>query len=305
MEVLQIHTEVCAARPSEGTHGRRLRLGDDALFLTGLEAGLATQLDQRFGAFIRPTGSDEPAPGDYRLEVTQSHRRHWFQQQERGELYRLEAVGPPEHRVILSYHFALCEIADPDGGCASAGRRFRVALARDPNEPLGRIMDNIARFLAARAAMDRGGFAMHGAGVVRDDKAHVFAGPSRSGKSTAVGLSGPGCSLGDDFAIVVPRDGRWFVPALPFDNAETISHDPPRDLFPLVSIWRLYQAEEHAIERPMSLLAVASLMGCVAFPWAVPECADLLLARVTEVVNKGHFGHLHFRPDPDFWSLLV
>ena len=47
--------------------------------------------------------------------------------------------------------------------------------------------------------------ALHGAGVMREERAYLFVGPSRSGKSTAVRLSAPAISMGDDFAVVLPR----------------------------------------------------------------------------------------------------
>lgn len=300
MDAHAIQPELASARATFGSEVRLLRVGQDSLRLSGLDRRQAEVLGSRFGAFLGP---DDPLRPAYQLQVFRSGRKQWLVQAAAGELYRLEALGAGTERVILSYHFALCE--EPGTPEPVAGRAWRVAIVDDSPEPVGRILDNVARFLAARAAIDRGGFAMHGAGVLREGRAHVFAGPSRSGKSTAVRLSRPSPSLGDDFAIVVPDGAGWGVPALPFDNAERIDHEPPRGLVPLSTIWRLFQAPGHAVERPAPLAAIASLFGCVAFPWAVPESADSLLSRVARIVEAGRFGHLHFRPDPGFWSLLV
>jgi len=303
MDARAFHDELAAAREAFGAESRLLRVGAADLRIGGLDARLAGVLERRFGPFLGP---DDPASPAYVLRLFRPPRPRWLTQEEAGELYRLESLGTAAERVVVSYHFALCEEPGPSAAAGpGAARAWRVALVDDAPEPVGRILDNVARFLAARAAIDRGGFALHGAAVLRDGRAHVFAGPSRSGKSTAVRLSRPATSMGDDFAVLVPEGGRWCVPALPFDNAERIDHEPPPGLVPLATVWRLFQAPRHAVERPARLAAIASLLGCVAFPWAVPEAADLLLARAAEIVEQGRFGHLQFRPDPGFWSLLI
>ena len=181
---------------------------------------------------------------------------------------------------------------------------WRVAVNQATEEPQERILDNVLRYITARMALALGGFALHAGGVLRDGRAWLFAGPSRSGKSAAVSLSAPATSLGGDFAVALPGRNSWLVPALPFDNSARIAHDPPRGLFPLAGIWRLHQAEHHAVERPAPVQATASLLACAAFPWALPELADRLLEQVSCCVADGCFGHLEFRQDAGFWSVL-
>ena len=84
----------------------------------------------------------------------------------------------------------------------------------------------------------------------------------------------PALSLGDDFGLVLPTDDGWYAPGLPFDNSERAAQDPPVGLFPVAGIWRLYQAERTYVDRPSRGRAVASLMGCVAFPWTMPSCVN-------------------------------
>ena len=208
----------------------------------------------------------------------------------------MEAVpgaGPP---VVVSYNYAICLDSGADV--------WRVAVNDNADEPVDRILDNVLRYFTARYAIERDGLAMHGAAVLRDERAYVFAGPSRSGKSTAVSMSVPGRSLGDDLALVLPADEGWSVPALPFDNSERIVDDPPAGLFRLAGIWRLYQDQSHRVVQPPAALAVASLMGCAAFPWALPDLADPLLAIAGRLVADGAFAHLYFSKDPGFWEKL-
>jgi hypothetical protein len=166
-------------------------------------------------------------------------------------------------------------------------------------------LDNAARYLVARLAIERGGLALHGAGVRRDSRAWIFAGPSGAGKTTAMRLSAPAESLGDDFAVVVPFEGGWAAPALPFDNTESGPDNPVRGLTPLAGVWRIFQADRHRVERPSGVLAQASLLACAAFPWALPDLSDRAGESVSLFAASGRFGHLHFAPDPGFWPLLT
>ena len=133
----------------------------------------------------------------------------------------------------------------------------------------------------------------------------IFAGPSRSGKSTAVGLAAPARSLGDDFGIVLPAADGWKTFALPFDSAETVTGDPPRGSFPLVAVWRLRHAQTTRVVPANRTVATAALMGCLAFPWAMPERSQQLLDRVERLVRAGHFAEFEFTRDADVWSCLV
>jgi len=154
-------------------------------------------------------------------------------------------------------------------------------------------------------ALDHGGFAMHSAGVLHDLRAYVYAGPSRSCKSTAVKASAPARSLGDDFGIVVPGAEGWRTPAVPFDGSEQIGSDAPTDLYPVAAIWRLYHSDGVRVEHPSTLFAPASLMSCVAFPWAYPERAGELLDHVRRFLDEATFGHLEFAVDSNLYSELL
>ncbi len=160
------------------------------------------------------------------------------------------------------------------------------------------------RYLVARLAIEAGGLALHGAGLRRGRRAWIFAGPSGAGKTTAIRLSAPAESLGDDFAVVLPHDAGWAAPALPFDNAEIAPREPVRGLTPLAGVFRLFQAERHRVERPSGVLAQASLLSCAAFPWALSDLSDRAGESVAAIAASGLFGHLHFALDSGFWRLL-
>jgi hypothetical protein len=294
MTDLDLHARLRELDQPRGEHARRLVIGDRHLCIEGLDHELARAMDRRWGAFLSESAGER---ADYRMRVFHAGFEGWLKHEQRAERYRIEAVNDDDHRVILSYHFALCSEGD--------SRIWRVAVAEQSIEPMERIVDNAARYIVARLAIEAGGFAMHGAGVLNDGRAYIFAGPSRSGKSTAVALAAPAMSMGDDFALVLPGGGGWDAPALPFDNSECIEHAPPWGLHPVAGVWRLHQSEITRLERPLDSLAVASLMGCTAFTWALPELSGDLLEHVKQFVLEGLFAHFHFAKDADIWAALL
>jgi hypothetical protein len=200
-------------RPA-GSAARDLSIGTETIRFLGLSDAMATALDARWGGFLAA-----PHAGSPRMVVraVRGDGSGWLPRWRPGEGYRLEADATGGPLVVRSYHFAL--------GPEISGA-WRLALCDPGDEPVGRVLDNAARYLVARLAIESGGLALHGAGLRRDGRAWIFAGPSGAGKTTAMGLSAPAESLGDDFAVVLPTGGGWAAPALPFDNAEIAPRDP-------------------------------------------------------------------------------
>lgn len=294
MEKTALQSRLCALKRTLGSSGGSLRLAGQVMQLEGLDPALGEALARRWGAFYADGAARRPR---YTVRVVVDEGGGWLKQRSGTEPYRLEALGDAGHRVYASYHFALCAGATPGF--------WRLALTRQDREPPQRVVENAMRFLTAYLALECGGFAMHGAAVLREGRVHIFAGPSGSGKTTAVGLTAGARSLGDDFAMVLPLDDGWGAPALPFDNSERAMREPPAGLHPVAGIWRLHHAPEGRIDYPPRNLAVASLLGCAAFPWALPEQAPLLLERAGAFVSTGRFGHLHFSRTTDLWKELL
>jgi hypothetical protein len=271
-----------------------LVVGDFAIRIEGLNDSVCALLRRRWGGFL-----ERSTPGEPRMTVRvfRGGPEYWLDAPRRGEPYRIEALEDDPHRIVASYHFAV--------GADERPGTWRVGITDDAREPLERILDNTLRFVTARLAVEEGGFAMHAAGVLHEGRAWLFAGPSRAGKSTVVRLLAPAKSLGDDFGLVLPDRGGWSAPAVPFDNSERVEHEPPAGLIPVAGIWRLYQATETRVESPPCGRAVASLTGCTAFPWAMPELSQRLLEHVERFVTDASFHHLHFTEDAALWMHLA
>jgi hypothetical protein len=281
---------------ARGAEARDLHVGAWAVRIEGLDRELADTLDDRWGPFLAVPGPDEPTT---RLRVVDAGTQQWLPGPEsRGELYRMEASGTPDLRVVVSYNFAL-------GRDIESWPGWTLGITRGVSEPPGRILENGMRFVLAVLALDAGGFAMHSAGVLHDGRAFLYAGPSRSGKSTAVAASAPAESLGDDFGLVLPEGDHWVAPAVPFDGSERIAAGAPLGQYPVTAILRLYQASETSIDYPSAHVGVASLMSCTAFPWGYPERASDLLEHVRRFVEQCRFGHLRFALGSDLFTHVI
>lgn len=293
----RVEERLRAADQPRGTASRVLRLGDETLRFDGLDETLASRLDERWGGFLDVEGGSAP---NETIRVFDAGREPFFAPERPDESYRLVALpacdGSPG---VLAYHFALRREAE-------AGRGWRLALADSGSERLDRALENATRCVVARRALRRGGFAMHSAAVLRDGRAWIFAGPSGAGKSTAVSLAGDCTPLGDDFGLVWPGDGgSWVTCAVPFDNSEKVRHSPPRGAFPVAGIWRLFQSGESREEAPAALIAEASLMASVAFPWVYPDAAGRTLDHVRRFVAESRFAHLYFTRTAPIWTCIV
>jgi hypothetical protein len=197
---------------------------------------------------------------------------------------------------MRSYAFA----AAPAGPAGA----WRIALHPDPVEPAGRTVENAVRCILGRACVETGGFSLHGAGVLRGGRAHIFAGKSNSGKTTAVSLSPQCIPLGDDYALLLPYREGWAAPAVPFDNSEEAPADPPRGLHPIEGVWRLFQSPENRLEIPAEPARTASILACIANAETVSDMVDRLVDNVGRFAAQVRYGHLHFRKDPGFWELI-
>jgi hypothetical protein len=283
-----LRPRLAACDVPRGDRSRDLSIGPWRLRFEGIDAVLDEALAGRWGAFWGPAQGIESVT----VRVVRGDGGTWIAPGPPGEGYRIEAEPDADGILVASYRFALAP--NRDGS-------WRLAIEDTPSEPLARLFENATRYLVARLAAEQGGVALHGAGVAKHGRAWVFAGPSRSGKSTAIRLSS-GTSLGDDFAVIVPAAQGFVVPAVPFDNAEAgIGSTPP---MPLALVLRLHQGPKPLLSRPTGPIAHAALMSCLAFPWALPDLAAKIDGAVAALVSDGRFAELTFAPDPSFWELL-
>src|SRR5262249_7680773 len=144
---------------------RDLVLAIGTIRFDGWPAAAARAADERWGGFVRPPSSHAP---DVVAETVRGGEEAWLPPWGPGERYRIETEERDGALVVRSYGFNLSRRGEGT---------WELSLRDDGREPLGRTIDNVARYLVARLALRHGGVPLHGATVRRGGHAYVFAGP--------------------------------------------------------------------------------------------------------------------------------
>ncbi|MCS6842790.1 MAG: hypothetical protein NZ528_00470 [Caldilineales bacterium] len=169
--------------------------------------------------------------------------------------------------------------------------------------------DYFLRAVLAVLAFEAGGLLVHAAGFLRRGRAVLLTGRSGIGKSTSVRVSAglpDTVALGDDLILLMPTADGWWAHGTPFWNPEA-----PAALRigqtasgPLAGLFRLAQDRRDWVQPLSAGQLVAGLMSdlpIVPLDTVRASQAFALLARLARTVATGQ---LHFRPTPDFWSVL-
>lgn len=190
--------------------------------------------------------------------------------------------------------------------------RVDFAGVIDPERQAGRCVcaagmeylaiESFLRACFSVAAVRFNGLLLHAAGVVRNGQAHVFAGPSGTGKSTIAGLSAAEGRILSDEMVYVRCGGDPRAFATPFhgtnDQPSSVPAAPLRVvLFPvkdtIVSAVPLAPPE-----------AVRRLLAATFSFEADPQGRRLLLDLAAGLIEHTPALELRFRKDPTFWPVI-
>lgn len=148
---------------------------------------------------------------------------------------------------------------------------------------------------------------LHAAGIVKDEKGYIFAGPSQSGKSTICEFSiSRSKVINDELILVSKRYGRFWLLNSPIKGKiyKSIPHKEK-----LKAIFVLKQDQEDVVTKIEGSEAVAKLLPCIVFD----ECFQFLsefeymaerfkLACV--IANQIPIYELRFRKGKWFWDSI-
>src|SRR5437773_12339969 len=204
---------------------------------------------------------------------------------------------------------ALNDGAQPAGAAADFAYEFEgAALRAFPSEIRfdgvrnQYALDSLLRFLLSWKLLDRRGFLLHAATVVRDGKAYIFTGRSGAGKSTVASLSPQGSVLTDEISLLRRENGVWRAYGTPFWGEFRAAGS--NTSAPVAGIFRLLQAAENRLEalRPMAILR--ALLPNVLFFSAEAEANRRLLEILSQAATEISGYNLAFRKNSAFWEVL-
>jgi hypothetical protein len=200
-----------------------------------------------------------------------------------------------------------CQMVAPGylGSIAADGRSARLELAA-PNVA---DVDYFLRAVLAVLAYERGGLLVHAAGFLRSDQAVLLSGRSGIGKSTAVRVSvglPETTALGDDLILLLPAAAGWQAHGTPFWNHETPMawRAGQTRAGRLVGVFRLVQDSQVRIQALSAASIVAGLISDLPIVPLDPGRVTTLLTRLRQISQTVRAGHLHFRPNAGFWSVI-
>jgi hypothetical protein len=146
------------------------------------------------------------------------------------------------------------------------------------------------------------GLLIHSSCAVQNGKAHIFAGHSGAGKSTAARLSEPRNLLSDEATIVKITEDEITVFDSPFrSELQSTGYQQPR---PLGGIQLLHQADTNRLEKMRKPDALLSLMDKVFYWSHDPVETQRIMGLLRTLVEKVPVYELYFRKDPTFWELI-
>jgi len=285
--------EFAAFRNAAGPASARLDLEGVAVEIEGLPADLAASMHGRYAPWAGPaTGAGRPlrlraveAPLDYFLPP--EFASAW-------QLYRVLTAYDGAVFRATSYRLAWWfDVRRGEG---------QVAIAAGDLDPAPRALENCLRSAVAWLAIERGGFFLHGAGIVRSGRCHLFYGPSGVGKSTLSAMSREGRVVSDDLSLVLGTPGGLRVAGGPFRGTYT-EGAAVQGLFEVAGFYRL-RKDSRTFVRRGDAACFADLLGNL--PWIVDQLPGHphLIDHVRGLVAGAPFAYLHFRKDEDFWPAI-
>jgi hypothetical protein len=270
-----------------------MSIGSLRMELNGLSPAQAGLLASRFEPFV--TSGD--ARADLRVTVRDAGVESFLRPPASGvaETYRLESMTRGRRVVLWSYEFA--------GWFDAGGSEASVFLVASEGPLFDRGVENFLRVLVAFLSLDRGGFLLHGAGIVRGGKAYVFFGPSGSGKTTVCAMSPNDTVLSDDLTLIVRVGDRFEAAGIPFGLAHQ-RRPETRASFPIASFNRLVQDRKVSREPLGGARALAEMLCSVPFVMRDPVQASRAVQVVEKAMQVVPTHRLNFRKDDSFWRVV-
>jgi len=266
-----------ARRPGRAAAGFGLKVAGQALNFESYQPGIISVLRRRYGAF---TGK---AAGGYRFSLTAAPgSQSPFRPAVAASGDRLE-IGRGDFRAVIG-----------------PGRKAELTAA--PSEQtLDAFLRSFLSFLLLRA----GGFMLHSAGLVKNDRAYLFLGKSGAGKSTlsklaaAAGLE----VISDEINLVRPGSNGFRAYGSPFWGEMRADGRPGS--WPLGGVFLLKKARRNRVSGCKPVEALRLLLRCAVNFDRAPASAALALENGAALLAGAAFRRLEFsKADGSFLELI-
>ena len=181
----------------------------------------------------------------------------------------------------------------------------------DPHTGSGRVrqnanpysLDSVLRIVHSLILAERGGFLLHAASAICDERAYLFSGVSGAGKTTMTRLAPADVTLlTDEISYVRPDNDTYRAFGTPF--AGELAKSGENFSAPIAGLFFLEQGPENRIDEISSADAVRRLMRNILFFAGDPDLVAKLLATACDFVARVPIRRLTFYPDSKVWDIV-
>jgi hypothetical protein len=262
-------------RPSQSV---TVEIGDIPILLQPNDPKFCEVLEDRYAGFLNPD----------------SHPACQFEIQ-------LDPKGrPSDEDARVTRQGALWSFQRGDFRATWDARAGRGHIRQCPN-PYS--IDTVLRIMHSLVLAEEGGFLVHAASAIRNERAYLFAGVSGAGKTTMARLAPPDATVLTDEISYVRRIGRNYKAyGTPF--AGELARVGANTSAPLESLYLLVQGPENRIRPVPKIDAARALMRHVLFFAEEREMVARVFDSVLEFVSHIEVAQLVFTPDARAWELI-
>ncbi len=163
---------------------------------------------------------------------------------------------------------------------------------------LANFLRNIYNILITR----EGGLILHAAGIVKDNRAYIFFGPSQSGKSTVAQLSKDYIILSDDLIVIKRINGSCKVFGTPYWDRLKESQGK-RGVFEIAGLFKLVKDNKTCLKRLPYSQGLAEVLTLPGIPKEHQPIAKLLSIS-SLLIREAPCYELHFLPNKSLWRCI-
>lgn len=181
---------------------------------------------------------------------------------------------------------------DPRAGCG------RIRQSANPYS-----IDSVLRIVHTLILAREGGFLLHSAGAVRNQRAFLFSGVSGAGKTTISRLAPPDVTLLTDEVSYIRRDGdEYLACGTPF--AGELARVGENCSAPIGSLFFLHQGPANKIEPIAKPEAIRRLMRNILFFAEDADLVSKVFQSACDFVERVPVRRLTFVPDSRVWDMV-
>ena len=219
--------------------------------------------------------------------------------------FELELITPSETEATEDAHVEM-----QDGVWHLRRGDFRAHW--DPRAGRGHIrqsanpysIDSVLRIVHTLILAREGGFLLHAASVIRDDRAFLFSGVSGAGKTTISRLAPPDVILLTDEVSYVRREAKGYhACGTPF--AGELARVGTNCSAPIATLYLLEKGPANKIEVVGTTEAVRCLLRNILFFAEDAELVKMIFRSACDFVDRVPVRRLTFVPDARVWDLIL